>query len=201
MSQNNQGGGREMVGEGKKAGESSPRHILHAESPDHIKGSLFPRQGEVVPLHLFTLPQWTVKYAGAGPTVVKYFPRDSGTSITRRSRRGGSQVGSKENIQPQLKALVAVGAMKRVVVAWILKRVTRARGVKVMRAVALKPGGRRMTTILRQRKNESDMVLGEDDETGGGWLEAVLEDLRDQTLAELEKHYNNILTKQDRNNI
>jgi hypothetical protein len=35
---------------------------------------------------------------------------------------------------------------------------------------------------------ESDMVLGEDDETGRGWLEAILEDLRDQTLAELEKH-------------
>ena len=34
---------------------------------------------------------------------------------------------------------------------------------------------------------ESNLPFDEDSE-GGGWLEAILEDLRDQNLAELEKH-------------
>ena len=34
----------------------------------------------------------------------------------------------------------------------------------------------------------SIMMVREEDETGRGWLESILEDLRDRTLAELEEH-------------
>ncbi|TEB26705.1 hypothetical protein FA13DRAFT_1713060 [Coprinellus micaceus] len=188
MSQNNQGGGREMVGEWKKAGESLPRPVLHTESRDHAQlwsntfqetagPALQGGQGggcNSLENSLISEPSRRQRKHSA-PV------KSSGGCGSDEESGGGSDSNESDQGEgsesDEGSGLEAHRRQENDNYSPPEEEFAETDG-------SMSPFGYHSGSEAQ----ESDTVLGEDDETGGGWLEAILEDLWDQTLAELEKH-------------